>query len=175
MLGAVNGIEIRGRGVARLFALATVASREMPRITRDQDLHEVRAALQIAHLVDLYDETGIVLGDALVAAGPFASLDESTQAALGEGRGCQTDVLLAVYRVALVATSRDTFDRLLGLNGAAHGPLIQTVRAWYVERNTNEVFVRNSSLSWDDYRRALRRLFHRIINHRRADGGSRAA
>ena len=158
--------KITGRGASRLLNLATVGTRAIGRLSADQDLLEVRAALQIAHVVDLFDDRPNVLLEALEAAGPYNSLDDATRAALGDGRTYRLDVLLAAYRAASIATSRDSFDRLLGLTAAAHGPLNQTLRAWYVEKNTSEAYVRESALTWSDYRRALRRIFHRVKAHR---------
>jgi hypothetical protein len=61
-----------------------------------------------------------------------------------------------------VSTSRDGYERLLGLNAAAHGALARIVRGWYVQRNTSITFERESVLTWSDYRRALRTIFHRV-------------
>lgn len=113
-----------------------------------------------------FDDEPDVLLEALEAVGPYNTLDDATRAALGDGRTYQFDVLLAAYRAASVAPSRDAFERLLGLTAAANGPLTQTIRSWYVDKNTSEDFVRESALTWSDYRRALRRVFHRVEEHR---------
>lgn len=165
-LEAAGGRAVTARGVERLFAIATIGSKRLGPITRDQDLMAVRAALQVAHVLDLFDEDATTFEEALRAAGPYGLLDSADQAALGDGRSYCEDVLIAAYRVASVATSKAAFDRLLGLTEASYGPLTQTVRNWYVERNTQTTFVRESVLAWTDYRRALRRLFHRFKEHR---------
>jgi hypothetical protein len=168
VLQTAGGAKITGRGVTRLFAIATVGTHQLGRATPDGDLNELRAALEVAHLVDLFDERSAVREDALAAVGPYEALDESTRAALGAGSGYRIDVLLAAYRAASVSSSRDVFEQLLGLNAGAHGPLTQTIRAWYVEQNTDEQFVRESVLGWADYRRSLRKIFHRVAEQRRS-------
>lgn len=160
------GATCTGRSVTRLFTLTTVGARGISRTVAIHDLSQLRAALQVAHVVDLYDDRPQPLLEALDAVWPYGTLDDATRASLGDGRTYRLDVLLAAYRVASVATSRDAFDRLLGLTAAAHGSLTETIRAWYVEKNSSEGFVRESALSWSDYRRALRRVFHRVKEHR---------
>jgi len=49
-----------------------------------------------------------------------------------------------------------------GLHVGAHGLLPHIIRRWYEERNTAEAFAGESMLSWSDYRRALRAVFHAV-------------
>lgn len=175
LLELAGGSSIEGRGVARLFALATVGSDRIVQVRQGQDFWTVRDALEVAHLVDVFMPRAEVLVDALRGVGPYDSLDLETRNALGYGDGYQLDVLLAAYRAASVARSRPEFERLLGLSASGHGALARTIRGWYTDRNTDAeaVFVRESALTWADYRRALRRLFHRVIEARRSEASRR--
>lgn len=171
LLELAGGDLIEGRGVARLFALATVGSYRIVRIRQGQDIWTVRDALEVAHVVDVFLPRGEVLVDALRAVGPYDGLDPETRNALGNGHGYQLDVLLAAYRAASVARCRSEFEQLLGMNARGHGALVRTIRNWYTDRNTGveDEFVRESVLTWAAYRRALRRLFHRIGEARRSE------
>jgi len=99
---------------------------------------------------------------ALAAIGSLAALDPAARAALSEGPDFDLDVLLASYRAASVATSREVYERLLGLNASGHGALTRAIRAGYVARNTTDAFQRDSVMTWSDYRRGLRTIFHRV-------------
>lgn len=177
LLELAGGSLIKGRGVARLFSLATVGSDRIADVPRAQDIWTVRDALEVAHVVDVFMPRAEVLVDALRAVGPYVGLDRETRDALGYGDGYQLDVLLAVYRAASVALSRPEFERLLGLNAGGHGALARTIRSWYEDRNTDPAgeFVRESVLTWAGYRRALRAVFHRIAESRRSGAARESA
>jgi len=168
-LEAVAKRPLSERGLARLYLLAIQATADLGRPPREQDLSTTRSVLEVAHLMDLFDEGSDAVQGAVKIVGPYGSLDGPTRAALGDGQGYRAGVLVAAFRAASVAWNRDEFERLLGLTAGAHGPLTQTIRGWYVERNTvGASFERESALTWSEYRRALRQIFHRVRQQRGA-------
>jgi hypothetical protein len=163
VLEHAGGLAIRGRGVVRLYALATLGADALDRRAAETaDVWDVRDALEVALASDIFGDPIRSKARALEATGPFVSLDPAVRLALGDGDDFHRGALLAAYRAASVSTSRDGYERLLGLNAGAHGSLPRIVRGWYVERNTNTAFERESVMTWSDYRRALRTIFHRV-------------
>lgn len=161
VLEQAGGAAIRGRGVVRLYALATRGATGLrPEVLQTAGLWEVRDALEVAFAADMYGDGAAARERACGAAGPYALLDADARFALGEAGDYRWDVLLAVYRAASVSTGRDDYERLLGLAAGAHGALARVIRGWYVRRNSTVEFERQSVLTWSDYRRALRTLFH---------------
>jgi hypothetical protein len=168
VLVAAGGERIEGRGLKRLYSIVDAGTQGLDReTTRGQDVWAVRDALDIAHALDVSDDAKRVLTIAIDDFGPYELLDALSRHALGNGASYSDDVLLAAYRAASVAGTRDAFERYLGLNAAAHGEIARTVRGWYRARNTIEGhFERDSGLTWTDYRRALRIAFHRFNEDR---------
>jgi hypothetical protein len=164
VLVAAGGERIEGRGLKRLYSIVDAGTRGLDReTTRGQHVWAVRDALDIAHALDVSDDAKRVLTIAIEAFGPYESLDALSRHALGNGASYSDGVLLATYRAASVAGARDSYERYLGLNAAAHGEIARTIRGWYRVRNTIEnEFHRDSDLIWTDYRRALRMAFHRF-------------
>jgi hypothetical protein len=163
VLERARGSSIRGRGVARLHALATSGS-ERP----DPKPSPPRAA----RVAGSSAAKGPVAASARVAAcsgSPKRSAASATsraprtshRSAVPRARRSRPSEL-AAYRAASVSTSRDLYERLLGLNAGAHGALTRAIRGWYVARNTTAAFERDSVMTWSDYRRALRAIFHRV-------------
>lgn len=164
VLVAAGGEHVVGRGLKRLYSMVDSGTRALDReTTRGHDAWAVRDALNVAHALDLFDDAKRVQAAAIDAFGSYESLDALSRHALGDGASYSDEVLLAAYRAASVAGTRDEFERFLGLNAAAHGEIARTIRAWYRVRNTTEgQFDRDSDLTWTDYRRALRMAFHRF-------------
>jgi hypothetical protein len=163
VLELAGGSAIRGTGVARLHALATLGSAGLDHgVTDVAGIWEVRDALDVALAADQFFGATEAKARALAAAGPYAALDPATRLAVCDGEDYRWDVLLAAYRAGSVSGNRDDYERLLGLTAGAHGALARTINAWYVERNTNDLFERESVMTWSDYRHALRSLFHNV-------------
>ena len=175
VLEQAGGAAIRGRGVARLYALATLGANGLrPEVSRTASLWEVRDALEVAFAADLFGDETAAKERALRAVGPFALLDPDGRRVLGDAGDYRWDVLLAAYRAASVSTGRDDYERLLGLAAGAHGALARAIRGWYATRNTTAEFERQSVLTWSDYRRVLRTLFHRVKTARVRNEGAAA-
>lgn len=163
LLERAGGSAIRGRGVVRLYALATSGSDGLDRgALQGADLWDIRDALEVALAADLWGNPIRASIRALEATGPFLGQEVAVQQALGERGDFHRDVLLAVYRAASMSTGRQMYERLLGLNAGAHGLLTDIIRVWYAMRNTGTAFERESVMTWSDYRRALRALYHRV-------------
>src|SRR5262249_14267267 len=142
----------RGSGPARLFDIAVKGSAKLDKKTSDgQDFWDVRGALEVAHMVDLALRKGDMLSHSRAMVLPYEALDEHARKALGDGDDYCEEMLLASFRAASVATTREAFEGYLGLSSRGHGPLTGTIRGWYRERNNSDYFDDAPFPTWSEY------------------------
>lgn len=162
VLEAAAGPNIKGRGLAHVYSIVSEGSAGLISLRgKGQDVWSIRDAADVAHALDLHG-AGVTLTNALAVVGPYDSLGPEMRRALGDGVAYDVSVLLAAYRAALVSPDRGTFEAYLGLTAGSHGGMARTIKAWYVARNTTDEFGRGGDLTWTDYRRALRHVYHAV-------------
>ena len=109
----------------------------------------------------LSGEKAALAEQATAILGPYKDLDADEQLVLGNGKTYLETALAAVYFAAQHASSRKTFERLLGLHGSAYPSLLRSEVHHHGFRHAKK-----RGVTWTLYRRQLRRLYARFKEHR---------
>jgi hypothetical protein len=92
--------------------------------------------------------------------GPYGTLDADARTVLGNGKTYSPSLTAAVYFAATKAPTRAEFERLLGLHGSAHPSLLRSEIHHHSFRHA-----RKRGVTWQQFRRELRRAYRRIRTH----------
>jgi len=92
--------------------------------------------------------------------GPYRDQDETTKRVAGSGRGYSPSLLSAVLFATERTSSRDEFERLLGLHGSAYPSLLRSEIHHHSFRHAKK-----RGVTWQEYRREIRKLRRRINEH----------
>lgn len=95
-----------------------------------------------------------LVASATSVLGPYRAYDEASRQLLGNGKKYSESLLAAAWFAAGHATSRDTYERLLGLHGSAYPSLLRSEVHHHSFRHA-----RKRGVDFRTYRRLLRRLY----------------
>lgn len=107
--------------------------------------------------IRLSGEKDSLVVEAVSVLGPYRLLTDDARRVLGNGTAYSPSLLAAVFFAAQHARSRDEFERLLGLHGSAYPSLLRSEVHHHSFR-----FARRRGVTWNVYRRELRRVFSRL-------------
>jgi hypothetical protein len=146
-----------------IYKIATEGTIHLYRILRpDVEWAEFRIAVNREYQrLRLSGEKAALSSAAIAILGPYKELDDETRLVLGNGETYLETALAAVYFAAQNASSRMTFERLLGLHGSAYPSLLRSEVHHHGFRHA-----KNRGVPWTVYRRQLRRLYARFKQHR---------
>lgn len=107
--------------------------------------------------IRLSGEKDLLVAEAARVLGPYRDLDDSARSVLGNGKAYSPSLLAAAYFAAQRCRSRDEFERMLGLHGSAYPSLLRSEVHHHSFR-----FARRRGVTWQVYRRELRRVFAKL-------------
>lgn len=132
-----------------------------------------RSAVNLAHTISRFTGTKEALAnEAIALLGDYEDLTVEQRLALGNGKDYSRPLVAAVMRAAMNASSREEFERLLGLYANAYPSHLRSdVHHWgYRVRNGGigknpdgtPKFRRESTIEWKVFRRALRATYQQL-------------